>query len=122
MDHLADTIPEGNVATLLHAANAEDAQNLWEDAGAVLPDNYAAALTPYLGHQHEDVRSAAADGLAAAVEVRCAQMSCELTRLMLRCGSHGSAAAALDHIDEIAVVLGPMPSLSIDTCCKFLPP
>jgi hypothetical protein len=53
----------------MNAANADAAQALWEDAGAALPDDYAAALIPYLGHQHEDVRSAAADALAAAVEV-----------------------------------------------------
>jgi hypothetical protein len=55
--------------SVARAANADAAQALWEDAGAALPDDYAAALIPYLGHQHEDVRAAAADGLAAAVEV-----------------------------------------------------
>lgn len=61
---------------------------MWEDAGAALPDDYAAALILYLGHQHEDVRSAAADCLAAAVEVCCMSI--------LRCCSvHASAVVAM---------------------------
>jgi len=59
------------VRNLTVAGNAEEAGALWEEAGAVLPADYAGALIPYLAHPNEDVRSAAADGLAAAVEVRC---------------------------------------------------
>ena len=55
---------------LLQTGNAEEAGALWDDAGAELPTDYAASLIPYLAHDNEDVRSAAADGLAAAVEVR----------------------------------------------------
>lgn len=42
---------------------------MWEESGAQLSPNFAPVLMPYLGHQHQDVRAAAADALAAAVEV-----------------------------------------------------
>lgn len=56
---------------------------MWEDSGAELSPDFAPVLMPYLGHQHEDVRSAAADALAAAVEVRKGGIAAECKRCMV---------------------------------------
>lgn len=54
---------------LVVAANVEAAENLWEEAGAQLSQDFAPVLMPFLGYRHQDIRAAAADALAAAVEV-----------------------------------------------------
>ena len=49
--------------------NAEAASDLWEYSGATLEADFAAPLVRYLGHRNADVRQAAADALAAGLEV-----------------------------------------------------
>ena len=51
------------------AGNAEEATNLWESAGCELQPTFTGALMPYLGHRSEDVRGAAAEALAAGLQV-----------------------------------------------------
>ena len=54
----------------VHAGNAEEATDLWESAGCALQPTFTGALMPYLGHSSEDIRGAAAEALAAGLEVR----------------------------------------------------
>ena len=54
--------------------NAEAASDLWEYSGASLEADFAPPLVKYLGHKHADVRSGAADALAAGLEVRVASL------------------------------------------------
>ncbi len=53
----------------IYAGNAEEATNLWESAGCELQPTFTGALMPYLGHRSEDVRGAAAEALAAGLQV-----------------------------------------------------
>ena len=54
----------------IYTGNAEEATNLWESAGCELQPTFTGALMPYLGHRSEDVRGAAAEALAAGLQVR----------------------------------------------------
>ena len=49
--------------------NAEVAADLWDLAQTQLRPDFLPHLVPYLGHQHSDVRVAAARALAAGVQV-----------------------------------------------------
>ena len=49
--------------------NAEVATDLWDLAQTQLRPDFLPHLVPYLGHQHSDVRVAAARALAAGVQV-----------------------------------------------------
>ena len=57
----------------IYTGNAEEATNLWESAGCELQPTFTGALMPYLGHRSEDVRGAAAEALAAGLQVRLAR-------------------------------------------------
>ena len=59
--------------------NAEAASDLWEYSGATLEADFAPPLVRYLGHRNADVRQAAADALAAGLEVSVMSMLISLT-------------------------------------------
>ena len=68
LSHLCFDITVPDISDVC-AGNAEEATNLWESAGCELQPTFTGALVQYLGHRSEDVRGAAAEALAAGLQV-----------------------------------------------------